>query len=258
MSARGTQQWTAGEMLAVAAASRIRDGDVAVVGLGPPQVAALLARRTHAPTLRILLEIGVFDARPTGPSMGIADPRMWEGASVFGGVLDVLGSMLQGGRVSLGILSAVQVDPFGSINTTQVDLENGTVRRINGSGGGNDIASLSGRILVVLRHEPRRFRACLDFLTSPGRRVGSQPRAELGLPGYGTAAVVSDRAIIEIDDEGALLRSVHPGESVEEVLADTPFPLRTPKQGPEVTKEPTMAELDLIRSEIDPLQWYTS
>jgi glutaconate CoA-transferase subunit B len=258
MSSTAGKDWTPGEMLAVAAASRIKDGDVAVVGLGPPQVAALLARRTHAPTLQILLEIGVFDARPTGPSMGIADPRMWEGASVFGGVLDVLGSMLQGGRVSLGILSAVQVDPFGSINTTQVALENGAIRRINGSGGGNDIASLSGRVLVVLRHEPRRFRSCLDFLTSPGRFVDGRRRSELGLPGYGTAAVVSDRAIIEIDDEGALLSSVHPGESVEEVLADTPFPLRTPPGGPEVTEAPTPAQLDVLRSEIDPLQWYTS
>lgn len=258
MSAAGTPEWTPGEMLAVAAAGKIRDGDVAVVGLGLPQVAALLAQRTHAPTLRLLLELGVFDPRPTGPTMGIADPRMWEGATVFGGVLDVLGTMLQGGRVSLGILSAVQIDTFGSINTTQVRLEDGSVRRINGSGGGNDIASLAGRTLIVLKHEPRRFRRCLDFLTSPGRSVDGRGRAELGLPGAGTVAVVSDRAVLEITEEGAVLESVHPGETVEAVLADTPFLVRTAEGGPKVTAAPTEADLQLIRSELDPLRWYTS
>ena len=249
--------WTPGEMLAVAAAGQIRDGDVAVVGIGLPQVAALLAQRTHAPTVELLLELGVFDPHPSGPSMGIADPRMWEGASVFGGVLDVLGAMLHGGRVTLGILSAVQVDPEGSINTTQVHLEDGSIRRINGSGGGNDIASLAGRTLIVLKHEPRRFRACLDFLTSPGRAVGGRRRAELGLVGEGTVAVVSDRAVLEVTDEGTWLRSVHPGEDPREVLDATPYPVRTPPGGPEVTRAPTEEDLGLIRTDLDPLRWYT-
>ncbi len=254
---QASQPWTPLEMLAVAAAGQVRDGDLAVVGLGLPQVAALLAQRTHAPTSELLLELGVFDPHPTGPSMGIADPRMWEGAAVFGGVLDVLGSMLHGGRVSLGILSAVQVDPDGSINTTQVHLEDGSLRRINGSGGGNDIASLAGRTLVVLRHEPRRFRACLDFLTSPGRAVGGRRRSELGLPGEGTVAVVSDRAVLEVTDEGTFLHSVHPGEDPEAVLEATPYAVQVRPGGPEVTRAPTEEELRLIRTELDPQGWYT-
>lgn len=258
MSAVGAGGFTRGEMFAVAAASRIRDGDVAVVGLGLPQVASLLAKRTHAPGLRILLELGVFEPNPTGPSMGIADPAMWEGATFYGGVLDALGVMLHGGHVTLGILSALQVDPYGSINTTQVPDGRGGMRRINGSGGGNDIASLAGRTLVVMRHEPRKFTEHLDFLTSPGRKVRGKTRAELGLAGEGTSAVVTDRAIIEMTDDGPLLASIHPGETADAVLADTPLALAIPPGGPVVTRAPSPTELALIRDELDSGAWYTA
>ena len=41
--------WTRGEMLAVAAAELIRPDDVTLVGLGLPQIAAILAKRTRCP-----------------------------------------------------------------------------------------------------------------------------------------------------------------------------------------------------------------
>ena len=81
--------WTGGEMMAVAAARLVKDTDVAVVGLGLPQVAALLAKRTHAPRAGVMLELGVFDPMPTESAMGIADPRLWKDAQAFGGMLDV-------------------------------------------------------------------------------------------------------------------------------------------------------------------------
>jgi glutaconate CoA-transferase subunit B len=248
--------WTPGEMMAVAAASRLRDDDVALVGLGLPQIAALLAQRTTAPGIQLLLELGVFMPHPVEPAMGIADPRMWKDAWAFGGVLDVLGAMLHGGRVTLGILGALQVDPSGSLNTTLVHQDDGSVRRFNGSGGGNDIASLAGRVLVVMRHDPRKFRPAVEFLTSPGRMPNGQPRGEAGLPGEGTVAVITDRAIIEIGDAGAVLASVHPGEAPEAVLASTPIPLIVPDGGPAETAAPTAGQRALLREELDPKGWY--
>jgi glutaconate CoA-transferase subunit B len=248
--------WTPGEMMAVAAASRLRDDDVTLVGLGLPQIAALLAQRTSAPGIQLLLELGVFMPRPVEPAMGIADPRMWKDAWSFGGVLDALGAMLHGGRVTLGILGALQVDPSGSLNTTLVRADDGSVRRFNGSGGGNDIASLAGRVFVVMRHDSRKFRPAVDFLTSPGRILNGRPRGEAGLPGGGTAAVITDRAIIEISDVGAVLASVHPGETPEAVLASTPMPLIVPAGGPGETPAPTGAQRALLREELDPKGWY--
>jgi glutaconate CoA-transferase, subunit B len=249
-------EWSPGEMMAVAAASRLRDDDVAVVGLGLPQVAALLAQRTTAPRIQLLLELGVFMPRPMEPAMGIADPRMWSGAWAFGGVTDVLGAMLHGGRVTLGILGALQVDPTGSLNTTAVQGRDGSLRRFNGSGGGNDIASLAGRVLVVMRHDPRKFRPAVEFLTSPGRMVGGKPRHDAGLPGQGTVAIITDRAIIDVTHAGAELASVHPGESAASVIADTPMPLNVPDGGPEETPAPTAEQRTLLREELDPKGWY--
>src|SRR5262245_38444612 len=173
--------WSGGEMMAVAASHLVADDDVVLVGIGLPQVAAALAQRTHAPNARLLLELGVFDPQPVGESMGIADPRMWTDSKAYAGMLEVLGYMLQGGRVSLGLLGALQVDQFGSINSSLVVEADGSRRRFRGSGGGNDVASAAGRVLVVVRHEPRKFKAAVDFVTSPGRRVRGAGRAELGL-----------------------------------------------------------------------------
>ena len=47
------------------------------------------------------------------------------------------------------------------------------------------------------------------------------------------------------------LRSVHPGVEVSDVVAATGFPLVIPDEVP-VTRPPTAAELDLIRTRLDP------
>lgn len=252
------EKWTRGEMLAVAGSLQVVEGDVALVGLGLPQMAALLAQRTHAPTARLLLENGVFEPVPTEPAMGIADPRMWNGAAAFGSMLDVLGVMVHGGRVSLGLLGALQVDHWGSFNTTEVEVPDGSRRRFRGTGGGNDISSNAGRTVIVMTHQARKFSQVLTFLTSPGRRVGGRTRADLGLTGGGPCAVVTDRAVIALTDDGALLESVHPGEQLDTVIADTPIPLAVHDGGPEETPAPTPRQLDLIRNELDPKRWYTS
>lgn len=252
------EKWTRGEMLAVAGSLQVVEGDIAVVGLGLPQVASLLAKRTHAPTARLLLEIGVFEPMPIEPAMGIADPRMWNGASAFASMLEVLGVMLHGGRVSLGLLGALQVDQWGSLNTTEVEVADGSRRRFNGSGGGNDISSNAGRTVIVMAHQARKFSQMLTFLTSPGRQIDGRTRADLGLPGEGPAAVVTDRAVIALTSAGALLESVHPGEHPNTVIADTPIPLATPDGGPRETPAPTAVQLGLIRNELDPKGWYTS
>lgn len=255
--ATSERSWTGGEMMAVAGSHQVRENDVVVVGLGLPQVAALLARHTHAPEVSLLLEAGIFGTAPREPAMGVADPRLWAGASAFGSLLEILGVMLHGGRVSLGMLGALQVDQWGSINTTQLPSDSGSVRRFNGSGGGNDVASHAGRTVIVMAHQPRKFVPQLDFVTSPGHRVAGVRRAQLGLRGKGPCAIVTDRALISLGPDGAELTAVHPGEDAELVVRDTPIPLAYPPGGTAVTEAPTQLELELIRNELDPLGWYT-
>ena len=56
--------FTSSELMAVAGARELEDGQVVAVGIGLPMVAALLAKRTHAPDMTVLFELGVIDPEP--------------------------------------------------------------------------------------------------------------------------------------------------------------------------------------------------
>jgi glutaconate CoA-transferase subunit B len=110
----------ASEIMAVAGARELRDGEVVVVGLGLPQVAVVLAKRTHAPGLSALLEIGVMNMRPIDTAVGLADARIWYRATCWSGFLDVMGMNVHRGVVDVGFLGALEIDRYGNINTTLV------------------------------------------------------------------------------------------------------------------------------------------
>jgi acyl CoA:acetate/3-ketoacid CoA transferase beta subunit len=236
----------------VAGSRELRDGETVVVGLGLPQVACVLAKRTHAPGLTSLLEIGVVNMNPIDTPVGLADSRIFHGGTCWSGFLDVLGMNLHRGVVDVGFLGALELDRYGNINTTLLKDEGGNVRYFNGSAGGNDVASLAKRVIVILRHEKRKLPAAVGHLTSPGFARGGT-RASLGLRGGGPHRVITDMAVLGFDPETreAVLLSVHPGISVQAVQEHTGFPLRMPSIVPE-TPLPTPEELRLLHEEIDP------
>ena len=240
------------EIMAVAGARELRDGETVVVGLGLPQVACVLAKRTHAPGLTSLLEIGVVNMNPIDTPVGLADSRIFHGGTCWSGFLDVLGMNLHRGVVDVGFLGALELDRYGNINTTLLKEDSGRIRYFNGSAGGNDVASLAKRVIVILRHEKRKLPATVAHLTSPGF-AGGGTRASLGLRGGGPHRVITDMAVLGFDPETreAALLSVHPGISAQAVQEHTGFPLRMPSQVPE-TPLPTPEELRLLREEIDP------
>ena len=239
------------EIMAAAGARELRNGETVVVGIGLPQIACFLAKATHAPDLTPLLEIGVANMRPKDTPVGLADSRIFYRATCWSGFLDVMGMNLHRGVVDTGFLGALEVDRFGNINTT-LSRENGKVRYFNGSAGGNDVASLAKRVIVIMRHEKRKLPAAVSHLTSPGF-PGGKPRAELGLRGGGPHRIITDKAVMgfDRDSHSAALLSLHPGVSLEDVLANTGFPLRVPDAVPP-TPLPTGEELKLLREEIDP------
>src|SRR6266404_9634650 len=173
----------ASEIMAVAGARELRDGEVVVVGLGLPQVACVLAKRTHAPGLTSLLEIGVVNMDPKDTPVGLADSRIFYRATCWSGFLDVMGMNLHRGVVDVGFLGALEIDRYGNINTT-LSREGGRLRYFNGSAGGNDVASLAKRVIVIMRHEKRKLPVAVSHLTSPGF-VGGKAREELRLRGGG-------------------------------------------------------------------------
>lgn len=238
--------YTMGELMVAAAAREIKDGEVVFVGMRLPLIAFVVAKRTHAPHAVGLFENGVVRSTPAQELIyTMADPPNILGATQCLDMLSVM-SMLQSGRVHLGFLGAAEVDRFGNLNSTQVHGPKGMVR-LPGSGGACDIASLAQRFVVLLEHSKHRLPERVSYITSPGNGDGKGWRERVGLPRGGPSAAITTKAVLRFGEDGeAFLASVHPGVSIEDVVANTGWKLRVPS-GVGETAVPTPAELKAIR-----------
>ena len=248
--------FTPSELMAVSGARELEDRQVVAVGIGLPMVASFLAKKTHAPNMTILFELGVIDPEPVHTGVGLADPRVWYRAKVLSSFVDILGTVLHRGRVDVGFLGGLEVDQFGNLNTTLVGDPKGKFRHMIGSGGANDIASCAKKTILIIRQEERKFRESISFITSPGHLNGGDSRRKAGLTG-GPSRVITDKAIFGFDPETKkmMLLSIHPGNSLEDVLSTLGFRPMIPQEVP-VTEPPTSEQLRLIREVIDPEQMY--
>ena len=183
-------EFTTLELMAVCGSKQIKNGEVVFIGTGLPLIAAMLAKKTHAPGARIVYEAGFIDSNAIDIALSIADSRLGYRASAAIGLIETLGLMLQGGHVDVGFVGAAQIDEYGNINTTYIgSFEKPTVR-LPGSGGGNDIVSSAKRIVIIMTHEKRKMVKKLDYLTSPGFLDGPGAREKAGLRGGGPSLVV--------------------------------------------------------------------
>ncbi|MGH9576217.1 MAG: CoA-transferase subunit beta [Terriglobales bacterium] len=244
-TAAATRIYTLSELMVCAAAREIRDGEVVFVGMRLPLVAFVVAKKTHAPRAIGLFENGVVRATPAAELIyTMADPPNILGATQCLDMLSMM-SLLQSGRVDLGFLGAAEVDRFGNLNSTRVTGKD--MVRLPGSGGACDIASLAKRFVVLLEHDKRRLPERVSYVTSPGYGDGKGWRERVGLPRGGPSAVITTKAVLRFCDHGeAFLASVHPGVSVNDVVAKTGWKLRLAERV-EVTPEPAAAELTAIR-----------
>jgi acyl CoA:acetate/3-ketoacid CoA transferase beta subunit len=249
-------EYTPFELMAVAGARELRDGEVVSVGLGLPVIASFLAKRTHAPNITLLLELGVIDPEPIHTGIGLADPRIWYRAKILSSFVDMLGTVLHKGLVDVGFLGGLEVDAYGNLNTTLLGDPKGRFRHFTGSGGANDIASSARRTIIIIRHEARKLNEAVSFVTSPGYLRGDGGREAAGLRG-GPSRVITDKAIFDFDPESKRMRlvSIHPGTTREEVLANMNFQPVVPDDLP-TTEPPTAEQIRLIREEIDPHGMY--
>jgi glutaconate CoA-transferase, subunit B len=231
------------QVMVVAAAREIRDGEIVFVGMRLPLLGFALARALHAPHVVGLFENGVIrDTPPAGPLITMGDPPNIVGALACTTLIDVMGH-LQCGRVDVGFLGGAQVDRFGNLNTTWVE-HGGRRVRLPGSGGAADIASLARRTVILMPHERRRFPERVGYLTSPGYGTGGAWRRQVGLARGGPARVITSLAVLGFDRESGemVLESVHPGVTVEEVKDQTGWDLRV-SPSLRTTAEPAAEEL---------------
>jgi len=249
--------YTSQELMVAAAAREIRDGEIVFTGMRLPLIAFALAKNLHAPSAIGLFECGLARDTPAPELLyTMGDPPNITGALWATRMINIMG-LLQQGYVDLGFIGGAQVDRFGNLNTSYLGNPQLPNTKLPGSGGAADIASLSERLVVIMPHEKRRLVARVNYITSPGYGEGNGWRARVGLPRGGPSAVITTRCVLGFDAATgeALLRSYHPGQSVESVRAETGWDLRV---APDVreTPPPTDEELAIIRR-YDPQGFWT-
>src|SRR5437773_10275660 len=217
------------ELMVAVASREIRDGDLVFVGMRLPILAYAVARNAHAPNARGLFEVGLMRDQPAAAFLGtMGDPPNVSGALWATRMSNAMALMAQG-NVDLGFIGGAEVDRFGNLNTSYVGDPSRPTVKLPGSGGGADIAILSGRWVTLMSDERRRLVERVSFVTSPGHGDGSSGwRERNGLLGGGPAAIITTLAVLRFPAGGgeAYLASVHPDHTVNEVREHTGWDLK--------------------------------
>ncbi|CAG0967351.1 glutaconate CoA-transferase, subunit B [Gammaproteobacteria bacterium] len=248
--------YSSSEMMVVTASRLLRDGDVVFVGIGQPNLACNLARRTHAPNLNMIYEAGVIGAQPSRLPLSIGDPCLVSGAASICSMYEIFAFYLQNGKIDVGFLGGAQIDRFGNVNATVIGPYAKPKVRLPGSGGAAEIAAWANRVYFITPHQARRFPEKCDFVTSAGFLSGRAEREAKGLRGGGPHEVVTDLGILTPDASGELiLTALHPGATVEQAIKNTGWKLKV-ADTLKTTEPPTAEELRLLREELDPTGIY--
>ncbi|WP_145814179.1 CoA-transferase [Kribbella amoyensis] len=231
--------------MTIAAARELTDGDVCLVGVGPPNLAANLARRTHAPNVRLVYESGAIDARPQRLPLSIGDDDLAATATAMVSVPEMFNYWVGAGRIDVGFLGAAQLDRYGNLNTTVIGPHDQPMIRLPGAGGAPEIAASARRVIVIVRQSARTFVEQLDFVSSVGYGpTGRERRAT----GAGPTLVITDHGVLEPDpgSNELTLTRLHPGVSTDQARRATGWDLKV-ADSIKLVEPPTELELTALR-----------
>jgi acyl CoA:acetate/3-ketoacid CoA transferase beta subunit len=229
------------EVCAVACAEAWRgDGEILASPMGlVPSLGARLARETFEPELLLSDGEASYVAGPW--ALGAPPPETVEGWIPYRAVFDLVWS----GRRHV-MMGASQIDRYGNQNISCIgDFARPTNQLLGVRGApGNTVNHPTS--YWVPKHSTRMFVDVVDMVSGVG--YDKADRGEF----HEIRRVVTNLAVLDFatPDHTMRLASVHPGVSVDEVLAATGFPL-VADDVPE-TRLPTDEELRLIREVLDP------
>lgn len=250
-----TDEATYDELQAVLLARDFRADDRTVqigANLAAARAGAMMASVSTHPDMRVLIGLSVDNLTvangiPAVREFSFHARSAFEGEAVMdqGTVFEDVASP------DVFFVGGLQVDRRGNVNLVGLpDGDGGWKLRGPGPVG---LATMStncrGYYILMPAHSPRTFVERVASITALGDRTR---RAELGFPGGGPRLLLSPLGVFDFNDEGDMrLVSVHPGVTVDDVVAATGFALDLPDDVP-VTAPPTAAELRLLRERIDP------
>ena len=248
--------YTPAEMMITVASRQLAGARTVFVGVGLPNIACNLARYTVAPDLELIYESGVYGAQPARLPLSIGDPTLVTGALSVVSMADLFGLYLQRGLVDVALLGGAQIDRYGNLNTTVIGDYAHPKTRLPGSGGACEIAINARKVFMIMRLKRRAFVEKLDFITSPGHQSGLGPGA---IPGGGPALTITDKGLFDFGGPEYTMRLVelYPGVTIEDVRAEVAWPVAVADHV-SVTPAPTVDELHLMRSQLDPQGLYRS
>src|SRR5215831_14959868 len=139
------------EMMIAVSARQLEGERVCFVGVGPPNIACNLAKRTVAPDIELVYEAAVFGAAPKRLPLSIGDPTLVTGSVSVTSMFELFAYYLQRGLIDVGFLAGAQIDRFGNLNTTVIGDYAKPKVRLPGSGGACEIAIHAKQILVIMR-----------------------------------------------------------------------------------------------------------
>jgi glutaconate CoA-transferase subunit B len=259
MTVDSVSGYTRDELLACYFAAQIENGDRVFVGanLPVPRAGNLLAHLTHGPDIKVaigLVTTNLIDVPVLEPFKFSTDHRIARHAESLIIHEDIFDAPQ---KVSdLFFVGGIQIDRFGNTNLIGLGSDYSRLTfRGPGSLGTTSMAYYAKRYYIYSpSHTPQTFVERCDYISVFGHGEGGDHRQRLGLDRYndGPTSVITPLAILDFmtSDHRMRLQSLHPGVSVDEVVAATGFELVIGDDIP-TTAEPTAQQVALLRERID-------
>ena len=238
---------TRAEYCVIAVAECFRgDGEILANPIGNvPMIGGRLARASFSPDLVMTDGEALLISGPY-PVGATDQPKTIEAWNPYRSMFDLVWS----GRRHV-MMGGSQIDAFGNQNFAFVgDWDKPKAQLLGFRGAaGNTIQNITS--YFIPNHSTRVFVPKVDVVTG----VGYDRAEALGAAGrfHSLRHVVTNLGVLDFEtpDHHMRLRSVHPGVTVDEIVAATGFELVVPDDVPE-TRAPSPDELALIREVIDP------